>query len=596
MKHLSSFFLSLLMLLPLTVAAQGIALRKAAPQKSIAGTLAVETPQTLELSYVPAAYYTPDETLADYYFLASSVPATVKSGEVKMSREGWLLYADLYAEPTDPARLPVGTYTSGDGTAAMTYDASYSYLEYRNAEGVIEATCLLSGDIAVSKDDDGRYIIDTKAVYAGKTFDVHFFATLSFADITTTPDNLPQIARDVRTTFTGALGIYLGNLYQSNTGNMLLNLYDGAYDTETGAQSGQGHCLQLCLYNKLFSDSKQATVVAGTYVMGRSFKRETWYPGIELEYNGMTGILGTFVQYVDAEGNYAYSYCADGKVEIAETDGKYSITVDLITKDGYVVTGTFEGNIPVMDQSDDQPDAHISTLTEDYELTLDQVAVSRIWHQDNTNGCGLFLADIGSPSGRDQSIVNNGGDIFRIAFLTAPNCTEVPEGVYTVMPNREASSFQPYCLDRGHFENGGDLTGTRWFHFKEGSYLVADGLAPAYDGTVAFSRNADNTVTYNIDVIDDAGFRITGVWSGPIEELEEGIAKVTLPGAAVSFMDNETIRINGAAATDAVQVFAADGTLIASGAGLRSVSLQGSPKGVYLVKVGKGQTIKLLKK
>ena len=41
---------------------------------------------------------------------------------------------------------------------------------------------------------------------------------------------------------------------------------------------------------------------------------------------------------------------------------------------------------------------------------------------------------------------------------------------------------------------------------------------------------------------------------------------------------------------------AADGTLIASGAGLRSVSLQGSPKGVYLVKVGKGQTIKLLKK
>ena len=172
----------------------------------------------------------------------------------------------------------------------------------------------------------------------------------------------------------------------------------------------------------------------------------------------------------------------------------------------------------------------------------------------------------------------------------------MPEGVYTVMPNREASSFQPYCLDRGHFENGGDLTRTRWFHFKEGSYLVADGLAPAYDGTVAFTRNADNTVTYNIDVIDDAGFRITGVWSGPIEELEEGIAKVTLPGAAVSFMDNETIRINGAAATDAVQVFAADGTLIASGAGLRSVSLQGSPKGVYLVKVGKGQTIKLLKK
>ena len=61
MKHFTSFFLSLLMLLPLTVAAQGIALRKAAPQKSIAGTLAVETPQTLELSYVPAAYYTPDE-------------------------------------------------------------------------------------------------------------------------------------------------------------------------------------------------------------------------------------------------------------------------------------------------------------------------------------------------------------------------------------------------------------------------------------------------------------------------------------------------------------------------------------------------------
>ena len=67
MKHLSTFIFSLLTLLPLAAAAQHAAPRKAALQKDIAGTLAVETPQTLELSYVPAAYYTPDETLADYY-------------------------------------------------------------------------------------------------------------------------------------------------------------------------------------------------------------------------------------------------------------------------------------------------------------------------------------------------------------------------------------------------------------------------------------------------------------------------------------------------------------------------------------------------
>ena len=59
MKHLSTFIFSRLTVLPLAAAAQHAAPRKAALQKDSSGTLAVETPQSLELSYVPAADYTP---------------------------------------------------------------------------------------------------------------------------------------------------------------------------------------------------------------------------------------------------------------------------------------------------------------------------------------------------------------------------------------------------------------------------------------------------------------------------------------------------------------------------------------------------------
>lgn len=53
-------------------------------------------------------------------------------------------------------------------------------------------------------------------------------------------DVYPQISTDINTTFHGGIGYYYGNLMDSKTGNMVLNLYDGEYDTETGGMTGKG--------------------------------------------------------------------------------------------------------------------------------------------------------------------------------------------------------------------------------------------------------------------------------------------------------------------------------------------------------------------
>lgn len=40
----------------------------------------------------------------------------------------------------------------------------------------------------------------------------------------------PQIPTDVNTTFTGGMAYYHGNLMESNTGNIYINLFDCDFD------------------------------------------------------------------------------------------------------------------------------------------------------------------------------------------------------------------------------------------------------------------------------------------------------------------------------------------------------------------------------
>jgi len=555
-----------------------------------------------EMQYCPGAVYYDASTPANYYMVFSSFDAKfdASSGTLTPLGEanGWAVVLDMYADPTSPIALPAGTYTSSIDMQPITFNPDYSGLYFYEGENVDMVD--LTGDVKVSYDADGQMVVEFAGKYRTNVYNFVYKGTPTYKKKSTINSPYPLIGEDMDLNITGAMGCYFGDLYQSKTGNILLNLYDTDFDEETGAHTGVGNCVQISLFNTLFGNPAEAHVKPGTYNVARNFQRWTYFPGLVVDYMGQTVVMGSFVQRRMEDMNIAVAYISEGTVEVAmDEDSVYTISIDLKTDDDYSVRGTYTGKIKVLDASVDTPEgAIISTLTQDYELDLSQIPRARLWKEEDLNGFSRFYLDIGSPSGLDQEIVDNGGDIFRLSFVTELGAPAPASGTYQIMEENWSTFFKPFASMKGYFHNGGDLTGTRWYHFEEGRYMVADGIAPAYSGWFSYKWVEGDTYEVQVDVYDDAGYSITGAWKGqvlPQFELPSGIENVAQP-LTYTYLDSETILLGHVKPTDKVAVYNISGELVWEKMGATKVSLNGMPKGVYVVKVGNAESLKLIKR
>lgn len=560
---------------------------------------------------VVAFYEGVNSKLANYYVVLSSNTTTRYSsstGTVSMTGEGYMLTLDLYAVPSisKPIRIPGGTYTDGDGSREFTYsaDTEYTYLMRFNSEGNAVAAYGISDPVELTVDDNGNYSISVNVKVDGKSTSVSFNGQIPFEDTQETPLVWPQIKQDLDMTFTNARAVYDGNLWGSNTGEFYLSFSDVEL-TEGGTMSVAGGTrYAIMLFNKLFSNSKEAAIMEGVYSPAKNFKRETFYPGCEMDYMGMTFPMGFYVQKhmpgIAEDSNMGYSYVTDGTVTITiGEDGLYDVVIDCVSSYGHKIRGTYHGEIPVTDQSDDKSSgAHISTLENDVECDLEQIPVARLQYagvNGNPTQCHSLILDIGSPSGKDQALVDNGGDIMRFEFLQSLDQPYLLEGTYTVMEEPWSNYYAPFRLAQGHWSKTalGDLSGTRYMHFIEGRYLVMDHLAPAVEGTVGVTKNADDTYTIKFHLIDDAYFYITGEWTGPVQytydpkevlastvAIESGIADVTLTRTGADTYRLENLRPGASVEVVGINGFSASVTPDTEGI----ISMAGFANGIYIIR------------
>lgn len=509
--------------------------------------------KTINLSYVPAAFYTPatETTLASYYFVASSVSGDYSTGDL-YAPSGWVLSVDFTNDGESGEELPEGTYTKGDGSKSFTYDAAGSMVEYHNASNTVTESYELQEDVVVSKNTRGQYVITTTFTNKFKMKNtMRFVGNWRFNNSNNTTDYYNQLTHHINTTFTGGFASYYGNLYQSNTGNMLIRLYDCEFE-ENGAmkEGAEGYALELMVFGPLFGNPADAEVAPGHYVVARNFTRDTWFPGMEIDYMGITMAFGTFAQEKRNDPSfgsdgYAWAYASNGTIDIEDAgEGKVRIKVDLKSKTGYDIRGTFEGVLPVRDLSDDRKGAVVSTLTSDLALNLSYLNHAHIYDngiQGETN-TRSFTVDLGSDMDPDGSVLPEidsnpyGADVMRLEFLTAVDAQNIPEGTYQVMEENYTTYYAPFRMRQGYFANGGEITGTRWMHLAPNRYYVMDGHAPAYGGSVSVEHGGTNTegekiYTFRINLIDDAEFNITGSWTGPVvfhEGPDASIGQITV--------------------------------------------------------------------
>ncbi len=555
----------------------------------VSKTAAMPTTMTITLN---GSYEPGEDSVADYYMLfTDNKDAKWSKEDGPQLKDGFVLRLDCYAPLSEqPITLPSGTYKPSDEYSSMTYAPEYSYVEYYDANGNVAGEYDLTGDVTVKTSALSGYIITVNVDGYGS---LKFSGQINFEDATLPPSVFTQIKQNLDWTFNGALAFYDGNLFQSNTGSLYINLYDCAFDESTGGMLEDGHSFALQLFGKLFSDTKNIAPDPGTYTMGRDFKRYTWYPGTELEYMGMVGLMGCYAKERNLQlyDGIAYSYLTDGTIEVESLGADvYRITVDCTTNYGHTVKGKFEGKIPIIDQSDDSKGSSLSTLEDDVILDLDKIPVCRTYNAGVVNGCQTFLVDIGSPSGKDNLTE---GDIMRIEVVLPEGTQYVQEGTYTVMTEKYETYYSPYKLGRGRWVSaaggGTDLSGTRYMHFEEGRYLIMDHYAPAAEGTVGVTKNADNTWTFNIHLIDDAQFKIDGDWTGPMELMYDpnGITAIEGIGAdntGMEWIDNNTICITGTEDASGAAVYNLHGMRVNATISGNIVSLAGLPSGIHIIK------------
>ena len=543
-----------------------------------------------------AGYYTAAgsgvEGYENYYLLLSDqadASYDAKQGQVT-AKNAKVLALDLYAPDGTGIDMPAGTFTPGEGS--LFYNADYSYLEQYDEAGTGDGGTNLAGNVTIAKtekDGNTTYTISV-ADENGATYT--YEGELSFTNMSTGgSDVYPQISTDINTTFTGGIGYYYGNLMESQTGNMVLNLYDGEYDSETGGMTGKGHDLVINLFNRLFGDPKAATVVPGTYTVARNFHVNTYFPGMEIDYMGMTVLMGTYVKRRKAvtgmDTDYDYCYIADGTITITEgeKEGTFDITVDCVTDRGHKVKGTAKGiSFIYYDKSESNTKDVDSNLTEDVNLKFDRVAKSRIYSLGVQNGVQVFTVDLGSPSGKDDPDGTGDQDLLRMEFQAAEGSQYLPEGTYTLMQDSHlyTNEYAPFMMTRGYFDDQGGRTGTKYEHFRLNPdpssrlWWVVDMYATVYSGTVGVSKTDNNHYKFVIDLYDGNGFKISGEYDKEMEyhytpEDITGINGITInPGS------NNT------------EVYSIGGQKL-------NTNYNNLPSGIYLVKTN-NKTIKIVKK
>lgn len=559
----------------------------------------------------------------NYYVILSdqsSATYNQKTGTVALE-QGYILSLDLYNVVTDPLALQAGIYRSSSDMTAFTVNPDASELSYY-AGGKVKSSVSVTSDIDVSVSADGIYTLTANVTdpETSQPCELKYVGRMPIISVGSTPTSFPMLKHDVENASlkSGGIAYYYGVTDYSNNGVTYLNFYGGAFNQSTGALSGpDGIELAMMIAHKRMNSRDKYTIIPGEYTAATTFARDTWYPCREIQYPDVTGGVpfGSFIRIKENGSFVAYGYLKSGTFTIDfDPESKHLTgTLDAYTDLGYHVTATLEGDV-AYDFSLATFNPAISNLEDDVDLDLDYLEQGRIFHLGEKGGCRSFIVDLGSPAGTD-SPRGVAADLMRIEFLMPQNEAVVKPGLYTVVPRRwnenelkAGGTYEPMSIGKGSADHGTSSSpatiGSCYAHFQEGLTYVFDYFAPVDEGTVRVSTQDYINYTFDIHLLDDAGFEIRGLWENkPLEYRydREALAEQLGVESVASDDDSLSAVVEGRniivlnAGDAPVALFDLNGRQVLAGNAATVIDASSLAGGVYLLNVS-GKALKVVLK
>lgn len=526
---------------------------------------------------------------SNYYLAVTNLEDWQGSGEnFKPLSEGYILTLDFYGEKGDDwTAFPDGTFTESSGHEAQTYysASAYSFVTYCAASGTSTDLKLTGEPVTVTRNDNGTVTVTAEFIDVdGNDRTITFTGELNISNGTFT-SYLPQIGKDVyfdgipteERPGMGATANYYGDLYGVGSGLIEVLMYD----TATANNIPGGYAMTVTFCTNTFNDTKNLRIPEGTYQVNETMGQFTALPGSEVEIPLFAMVVpsGTYASYTDETETGYYSYASGGTIKVSQSgdSGYYTLEFDLVTRDGYTITGAYNGDIEISDQSKDDGNDGSTNLEENVEMDLSYLPSASCFPRDQIYAAGLGMIDVDdidnaelfTPVGQacGYQVIDIGaatgyfepnplfpergklheGDVIRMDLLVEPGTEDrITPGTYTVTSNRYPAQMKPGVCVRGYTGTEGN-DGTRYLALKNAigngfpygladeyktdeyrdEYFMIDGplniasvdkFACIYEGTVTISKSdkGENWYTFDIDGKDVLKHTISGTWTGPV--------------------------------------------------------------------------------
>ncbi|MDO4163621.1 MAG: hypothetical protein Q4D56_04435 [Bacteroides sp.] len=490
-----------------------------------------EEDDTVYLTQVIEAYYSTDNSAnAGNYLLTFSTDDLDSNGYP--ARVGdVMLTIDLYnASDEDPvnATLPSGEYQPQSDYSAFSWNPSYSvyYKRIGAGDSGVSASLISSGVVTVEREGDIYSVLIDVVTLTGEVVKASYTGTIVF--VQTGTSSYERFTTPQNVDFEIGQGRYYGNWYYPHADDLSLQFFQGTFDENGSLTDGYYLTLSSTYMNKLADyNMENPPLEEGTYTIGTTSTSTlqkipfTIDPGSMQEIWGTSMAIGSYMTYIDASTGRQYiGLITGGSFTVTRSGNEYNIDFDFVSTEGISLKGTFNGEISMANYNDNDtstmnPKRPWSTLTQNVQLNFPEDTQALIYYMGDYLYPGLASWWL-----LVSSATQDKGDMITAEFF-APleNGMELQSGTYTVSRKFEAfqmlPGFQPYGGGAVAYTWYGDLSSVD----SEGYATV---MAPIEEGTMTLQKEENGTYRFVFDFKDDAGYTVTGEWSGAATIAEYG--------------------------------------------------------------------------
>ena len=472
----------------------------------------------VELNKLVSAVYRNDNSAlaGNYEFTFGNTTELGWDGDIQV-------FIDFYnVEDSDPlnAVLPNGVYEPNSDYSPFTYDPSSSYVDIV-VDGEVVTSPIL-GTVKVER-TGATYTITVEGelmLLDNLLFSARYTGSIQFVQGGTSAYEF--FDEDVTIDMDEAQMRYWGSWFFPFCDDVGVEMFDGTFDNNGTLQNG--YYLHLSrIFMPKYADYNAASVplAEGHYdVVYDALSDMYCLPyffdaGKIQEYFGDKYFTGTYLQYVENGQVKKVGLVTGGSFDVEYNGTEHTITMNFVTDNGHNLTLTYSGAINSVNYNDNDetmPERPWTTLDGDHEYNFPA----------ETQGYAFCLGEYMNPGFDNWMLMiyasnaqypDGYGDMFTTEFLveTGGSRTSFPTGTYNV-----SLDIADHTMFTGVVSYAGAILFTWYGDVTPDFEGYSTETAPITEGTVTVEDAGNGNYHFVFDLVDDAGYKITGEWTGKV--------------------------------------------------------------------------------